>query len=61
MFSTALLNASTTNGNSPTRKGNSLGLDANFDNMKQEVGRQFFAPEHKPNIPLMYGIVAIKK
>lgn len=32
-----------------------------FDNMKQEAGRQFFAPENIPNIPMMYGIVAVKK
>jgi hypothetical protein len=28
--------------------------------MKEEAGRQMFPPESIPNIPLMYGIVAIK-
>ncbi|BAZ10766.1 putative methyltransferase [Calothrix sp. NIES-4071] len=32
-----------------------------FDNMKEEPGRRMFSPDNIPNIPLMYGIVAMKK
>jgi SAM-dependent methyltransferase len=32
-----------------------------FEDMKQEPVRRWFSPENTPNIPLMYGIVAIKK